>query len=30
MEIDPSAQAVLALTREGFQHEQDGDIPVRL
>ena len=27
MEVDPSAEAVLALTREGFQHEQDGDIP---
>jgi hypothetical protein len=27
MEIDPSAQAVLALTREGFQHERDGAIP---
>ena len=27
MEVDLSAQAVLALTREGFQHERDGDIP---
>jgi len=27
MGVDPSAQAVLALTAEGFRHERDGDIP---
>jgi hypothetical protein len=27
MEVDPSAQAVIALTHEGFLCEQDGDIP---
>jgi hypothetical protein len=27
MEVDPSAQAVIALTHEGFRREQDGDIP---
>ncbi len=27
MEVDPSAQAVIALTHEGFLREGDGDIP---
>jgi hypothetical protein len=27
MEVDPSAQAVIALTHEGFLRERDGDIP---
>lgn len=27
MDVDPSAEAVIALAAEGMQHERDGDIP---